>query len=81
VTTARVLDGMSIRLVVHYSDDDSWAFLDGETFDLSRGKVIGMGEALKLDPSLAEVADLPPGWTASRTHVGGPWSRTPDADV
>ena len=81
VTSARVLDGATIRLVVHYSDDESWAFLDGGTFDISRGKLIGMGEALKIDPSLREVANLPPGWTATRTHVGAPWDRTPDSDV
>jgi len=28
------------------------------------GRVIGMGTALKLDPTLATIADLPSGWRA-----------------
>jgi hypothetical protein len=81
ITNDRVLDGAAIRLVVHYSADDSWAFLDGGAFDIAHGKVVGMGEVLTLDPSLTEVADLPPGWTATRTHVGAAWQRMPDPDV
>ena len=81
VTSDRVLDGAAVCLVVHYSDDASWAFLDGGTFDVARGKLIGMGEVLGIDPSLREVADLPPGWTATRTHVGAPWQRAQDPEV
>jgi hypothetical protein len=81
VTSAAVLDGAAIRLVIHYSDDDSWAFLDGGPFDEAKGRVIGMREAIELDPTLTEVADLPPGWTAMRSHVGASWARTRDPEV
>jgi hypothetical protein len=30
---------------------------------------------LKMDPTLAEVTDLPVGWQASRTAPGNPWAR------
>ena len=43
--------------------------------------VIGMGTALNLDPTLRSVADLPPGWTASRARVGDAWVRRADPDV
>ena len=36
------------------------------TKHLEDGRVIGMGEALDLDCTLASVADLPPGWSAWR---------------
>ena len=81
VTNAAVLEGAPILLVVHYSDDDSWAFLDGSAFDDSAGRIIGMGEAVHIDPSLKDVADLRPGWVARRTQVGGPWRHEIDGDV
>jgi hypothetical protein len=79
ITSDAVLGGSPILVVIHYSDDDSWAFLDGGTSQPTKGRVIGMGEAAKIDPSITEVADIPPGWIARRTHVGGAWRREPDS--
>lgn len=81
ITNAAVLSGAPILLVVHYSDDDSWAFLDGGPFDVSEGRLVGMGEALCLDSSLAAISDLPPGWVARRSYRGGEWTREFDAEV
>lgn len=78
---AVVDDGAPILLVVHYSVDHSWAFLSGGQFDVAQGKVIGMREAIRLDPTLREIAGLAPGWTASRDRVGGAWQRQADPDV
>lgn len=80
VTSAAVLAGAPILLVVHYSDED-WGFFDGAPLDTANGRVIGMGEAVSLDPSLNEVADLPPGHVARRSTPGAPWIREPDAEV
>ncbi len=78
ITTKQVLEeGSPILQVVHYSDDHSWAFTCGTTDDPDDGRVIGMGSALKLDPSLAEIADLPAGWGASREAPGAAWERYP----
>jgi hypothetical protein len=82
ISDAAVVDGNApVLLVVHYSDDHSWAFLSGGRFTTDQGKVIGMGTALRLDPTLSSVADLPPGWTATRKDVGSIWSRRADPDV
>jgi hypothetical protein len=70
-----------ILLVVHYSEDDSWAFLSGAPFKAEHAKLIGMGTAFGLDPTLRSIADLPPGWTATRKRVGDDWVRQPDPDV
>ena len=81
ITTRQVLeDGLPILMVIHYSDDHSWAFLCNTTGDSEDGRVIGMESALELDPSIAEVADLQPGWIASRERVGGEWicEQSPD---
>jgi hypothetical protein len=76
VTTRQVIeDGLPVLSVTHYLDDDSWAFVCGINEKTEDGRVIGMGDALKLDPTLRTVADLPPGWTAWREAVGGTWQR------
>lgn len=76
VTTRQVLrEGHPILRVVHYFDDHSWAFTCGTTDDPKDGRVVGMGSVLKLDSSLREIADLPPGWGAWRESVGAPWHR------
>jgi hypothetical protein len=70
-----------ILLAIHYSEDRSWAFLSGGAFDPAEGRVIGMGEAVVLDDSIRTIADLPPGWTATRAHVGAKWVRQADPDI
>lgn len=78
ITTVNVLERRApILVVTHYDDDDSWAFLCGLTDDEEDGRVIGMGEALRLDPTLRGIANLPPGNTARRDRVGGPWHLSP----
>ncbi len=76
ITTRQVLDDrLPILRVTHYSDDHSWAFVCGTTDAESDGRVISMSEAVAMDPTVQEVADLPPGWTAWRETVGGGWNR------
>ena len=76
ITTKQVLEGgLPILTVVHYSDDHSWAFLCGTTDDEQAGRVIAMSEALEMDPTLRDIADLQPGWIAWRQAVGSPWQR------
>ena len=75
LTTRQVINGYPILLVIHSSDDHSWAFLCSTSDEDSDARVIGMSEALELDKTLSEIADLPPGWSAQRTHVGAPWIR------
>src|SRR4051794_26858989 len=62
LTTRQVLEGSPVLRVVHYEDDHSWAFTCGTTNDTADGKVVSMNEIVKLDPSLKEIADLPPSW-------------------
>ena len=81
VTSRRVMEGAPILLVVHYSDDHSWAFLDGLEFDMADALLVGMGNMLKLDPTLAGIAELPPGWVARRRAPGEPWAAAQDDEV
>ena len=76
ITTRQVIEQrFPILCVTHYSDDDSWGFVCGTTDTTEDGRVISMSEALEIDPTLREIADLPPGWTARRQKVGGLWQR------
>lgn len=74
ITTRQVLENnLPILCVIHYEDDHSWGFFCGTTCQTVDGRVIGMSAALKRDPSLAEVAHLPPGKSAHRVSMDDPW--------
>jgi hypothetical protein len=82
VSDAAVFDeGAPVLMVSHYSEDHSWAFLSGRPFAVERGKLVRMSTVLRHDPSLRSVADLQPGWTATRAHVGEPWVYRADPEV
>jgi hypothetical protein len=68
-----------VLFVSHDEDDHSWQFLDGHNPIIEEGRLISMADALARDPTLRTVADLPPGWIASRERVGGKWDRRPHA--
>lgn len=80
ITTRRELEGAPILLVAHDSDDHGWQFLDGSQLDVADGRVIGMGTALNIDPTLIDVADLPPGWIAERLGRSAVWTRRRSED-
>ena len=80
-TTRQVLEREEpILRVTHDSDDHGWQFL-GSDARAEDAKIILLEEAVELDPSVLQVADLPVGWHAWRTSVEGPWIREiiPDA--
>lgn len=73
-----ILDGRNAVLYVsHDEDDHSWQFLDNETFEAKDAALVTLSSVVGLDSSLIEVADLPPGWIATRCHFGAPWLREP----
>ena len=75
-TTVNVLEGSDpILLVCHDADDGAWQFLCGKTNNVKDARVIGLDCAVRLDPSLAQLADLPLGWHAWRGAPDEPWSR------
>ncbi len=76
LTTRQVLqNGLPVLRVIHYYDDDSWAFVCGTTNKTEDLRIIAMSEALAADTTLRGIADLPPGWTAWRDSVGKAWHR------
>lgn len=78
ITTAPVLAGAPIMMVSHDVDDGGWQFLCGTTNDPTDGRIVHLQEILAMDPTVSEVADLPLGWIAFRSTVGGEWTREPE---
>ena len=77
LTTAAVLEGAPILLVSHDADDGGWQFLCGTTNDPVDGRIVHLEEIAAMDPTVTEVADIPLGWIAFRSTVGGEWTREP----
>ena len=73
-----VFRGAPILHVSHDCDDHGWQFLGAEDADPADACIVGMSTILAMDPSVAEVADLPPGWHAWRSSTSSPWSRAPN---
>jgi hypothetical protein len=82
ITSVDVIQSQApVLLVIHYADDHSWAFLSGLISGTENLRVVCMESAVACDPTLHEVADLPPGWVAMRSAVGAAWERHPDPDI
>jgi hypothetical protein len=80
ITVRSILEGAPILHVSHDADDDGWQFLDGRAADTHEARLIAMREAVKIDPTLRTIADLPPGWIAWRKTPSDPWVREPHSD-
>jgi Domain of unknown function (DUF4262) len=65
----------TVTYVSHDADDGAWQFL-GDTMSDGGGPVIScFHHPIDADPTLKELADLPPGWYAERSEPGAPWVR------
>jgi hypothetical protein len=71
-----------IALVSHDADDGGWQFLSHETSPLkeSDGVVVSLREIVQIDPSVAQLADLPLGWRAWRGAKNSLWHRAKTRD-
>ena len=76
-TSKKILTGDDwIYYVSHDEDDGAWQFhpKSGPAAE-SDASVAGLKTILDLDPTVAEVADLPLGWCAWRERQESPWHR------
>ena len=72
----QILDGAEpILLVAHDADDHGWQFIGTSDALVADAKLVCLEDIVHLDPTVLEVADLPPGWQAVRERVGGAWMR------
>lgn len=81
LTTRQVMEqGLPILVVTHFHDDHSWAFTCGVAEDENDVMIVAMEDVIALDPSLSEIADLEPGWSAFRDSPDDPWEFEEDTD-
>ena len=75
-TSADVIDRrLFIAQVFRDAEDGAWEFhsVHGAPDDVADARVVGLGTIVKLDPSIALLAKLPLGWSASRATASAPW--------
>lgn len=75
--------GAPILVVCHDADDHGWQFLDGVSEDIDDLAIMGLGHIVDLDPTMATLANLEPGYQAARQSVTSAWVIEPipaDAD-
>jgi hypothetical protein len=70
-----VLEGAPILYVSHDAADHGWQFPDGKPIDMANAALVGLGEIVSHDPSVLQLADMPPGWSATRETKDSPWIR------
>lgn len=70
-----VIDKKDITTVSHEKEDGAWQFFSDDPLDNFEDvvKVVGLGEIIKLDSTVLELADMPEGFTAKRKHKGDDW--------
>jgi hypothetical protein len=78
-TTRAISLGLEpICWVSHDKDDGAWQFHGGTVPPRAEdAAVVALRTIVGLDPSVAELCDLPEGWCASRAVVGEAWKRQP----
>lgn len=73
--TADVLAGEApVVFVARDESDGAWQFLPAKV--CGEPRVISLLNMVKLDPSIGELSDLPPGWCARRLNQSSPWTRS-----
>jgi len=70
-----MLEGAPVLLVTHDEEDHGWQFLAGGEFRTEDGVVVSFRSVVFKDPTLFELADLPPGWQAHRNGLDAAWVR------
>ena len=77
VTTCHVMrEGKPITHAYHEESDHSWQFFSAEVTRMEEALIVALHSIVDLDPTILEIADLPPGWMAERDSPGAPWRRS-----
>lgn len=79
-TTVSIADCQTwVHYVTHDEEDGAWQFhpVSNSPPSESDAAVISLAHMLKIEPRIAELADLPTGWHAWRDTPEAPWQRAP----
>jgi hypothetical protein len=78
ITTSRVLDEAHPILLVAHDVDGDWQCLCGTTNDSEDGRVVSLATIVEMDPTVAELSNLPIGTRAKRQSAEHRWIRYQD---
>jgi len=77
VTQKKIAEGdIPILYAFRDSVDGQWIFLADEKSGGDEVLVLTLHEIVKIDASVKQISDLPPGWKAWREAKNKPWSRS-----
>lgn len=70
-----ITDKKEITVVTHEKEDGAWQFFSEDDFDdySKVAMIVGLGQIIKLDSSILELADMPVGYSAKRKDKGEKW--------
>jgi len=68
-------DKKDITIVTHEKEDGAWQFFSGDHFDNFEdvAVIVGLGEIIRIDSTILDVADMPEGYYAHRKVKGDKW--------
>lgn len=76
ISTNNIMTKVSpILYVSHDEEDGMWQFLEGGEVSETDARILSLKEVVDIDPSLAQLANLPIGWYAWREITGNKWTR------
>ena len=76
-TTVHVMQrGAIITRAYHDESDHGWQFFPEHVTLTRDAMIVALREIVSVDPSITEIADLPPGWMAQRDSADAPWRRS-----
>jgi hypothetical protein len=81
IQTLEVFERREPVLLVCNDEDEIWQLIGTTDADAGTGRIGHLYHAIDEDPTLVEVLDLPVGHRATRTRVGGPWTRHPGEET
>ena len=59
--------------VFHDNDDGAWQFLCDKKHSMSDARIVSLKSIFEKDPSVGALADMPPGYGATRKNKSSPW--------
>ena len=75
-TTKQVVkERKPILFVTHDAVDGAWQFHSGDIAQDEDAMILTLSEIVEIDPTVAELADLPLGYKASRDSLSSSWRR------
>lgn len=74
ITTKYVIAGAPILRVIHNQEDGIFEFIGSSPVDIDDYRLLSMEEIIRLDNTLSQVIDIPPGFIAYRMNKNDKWN-------